>query len=212
MKIKIENLSKAFDNNYVLKNINIELEEGNIYGFVGRNGSGKSVLFKIMCGLYKPTEGAIYYNNKNICENDDFPENTRALIEKPTFLSDISGYDNLKLLADIQGKIGKKEIEGAMDLVGLLDEKDKKYYKYSLGMKQKLGIAQVIMEDPQVMIFDEPFNGLDNSSVLKIRDYLKNIKKHKIIIVASHIKEDIEIICDKTYLIDNGEVTINNKY
>lgn len=130
----------------------------------------------------------------------------RALIENPTFFANMTGYENLKLLAKIQGKISDKEILEALELVNLISEKDKKYNKYSLGMKQKLGIAQVFMENPEILILDEVFNGLEENTVLKLKDYLKEIKKEKIIIITSHQKEDLELLCDKIYFFDNGVV------
>ena len=207
MEIEIKNVSKTFHKQEVLKNVNIKLEEGKIYGFVGHNGSGKSVLLKIICGFYEPTSGEVLFDGINIIKKNMFPPDTRALIEKPTFLPDLTGFENLKLLAEIQNKIGKKEIEETLDKVGLLQEKNKIYHKYSLGMKQKLGIAQAIMEDTKIIILDEPFNGLDESSAKKIREILlEEKKKNKIIVLATHIKEDISVLCDEVYKFNNGEV------
>ena len=207
MKIEVKKLSKEFKNNVVLDNVQITLESGNIYGFVGRNGSGKSVLLKVLCGFYKPTSGNVFFDNIDIFQNDSFPPDTRALIEKPGFIADLTGYENLEMLASVQGKIGSKEIEKALDDVNLTSEKDKKFGKYSLGMKQKLGIAQVLMEDPKVIILDEPFNGVEEDTVKKLRNLLKKEKeKNKLIIIASHIKEDIESLVDIVYTFDNGKV------
>ena len=134
-----------------------------------------------------------------------FVPNLRALIEKPSFFPDLTGFENLKLLAQIQNKITEKETLSALEIVNLIDEKDKKYSEYSLGMKQKLGIAQVIMEDPKVMLLDEPFNGIEEESVQKISDYLlKQKKKGKIIIISTHIKEDLKKLADQIYYFDNG--------
>lgn len=212
MKIQINHVSKKFKNTVILEDINVEFESGKIYGLVGRNGSGKSVFLKMICGFYTPTSGEILFDGRNIIKEQSYPPSTRALIEHPNFLPDLSGYDNLELLAQIQNKITKEEIEKALEDVNLIAEKDKKYSKYSLGMKQKLGIAQVLMEDPSVIILDEPFNGIEEESVTKIKKLLlEEKKKGKIIIIASHIKEDIVELSDKVYKFDNGSVTqINN--
>lgn len=207
MKIEIKNVSKVFGNNEIVKDVNLTFEGGKIYGLVGRNGSGKSVLLKMICAFYEPTSGQILFDGEDVIGNNKFPPSTRALIEKPNFLSDLTGEENLLLLAEIQNKIGLKEIRETLEKVNLIDDKDKKYHKYSLGMKQKLGIAQVLMEDPEVMILDEPFNGLDDASAKSIRDLLKEEKKKgKIIILATHIKEDINALVDELYQIDGGVI------
>ena len=208
MKIEIKNVSKTFQKQEVLKNVNMELEEGKIYGFIGPNGSGKSVLLKIICGFYEPTTGEVLFDGVNIIKNNTFPPDTRALIEKPNFLPDLTGRENLELLANIQRKIGLKEIDETLEKVGLAPDKDKLYHKYSLGMKQKLGIAQVLMEDPKIMILDEAFNGLDEKSSKNIRKQLLAEKeKKKIIILATHIKDDVSILCDEVYRFNDGVVT-----
>ncbi len=212
MKIEVKNLEKKFKGIEILNNINVTFEEGNIYGLVGRNGSGKSVFLKILCAFYKPSSGEVLFDGKDIFSDNSFPPSTRALIEKPNFLPDVTGYNNLKLLADIQGQIGKEEIEEALIRVNLFSEKDKKFSKYSLGMKQKLGIAQVLMEDPKVMILDEPFNGIEDETAKKIRTHLtQEKKKGKIIIIATHIKDDIEELADILYRFDGGTVKLLDK-
>lgn len=206
MKIEVRNLMKSFKNNKILNNVNIAFEDGHIYGLIGRNGSGKSVFLKTLCALYEPNSGEILYDGLSL-DSNQIPPDTRALIEKPSFIGELTGYENLELLASIQGKIGNKEIENALNEVNLFSEKDKKFNKYSLGMKQKLGIAQVLMEDPKVIILDEPFNGIEEQTVIKIRKtLLKEKEKGKIIIIASHIKEDIEYLADVIYEFDNGNV------
>lgn len=207
MKLEIKNLSKKFKDVYVLKDINITFESGKIYGFTGRNGSGKSVLLKIICGFYTPTSGEVLLDNYNYILNNDFPKSTRCLIEKPNFLPDLTGYENLKLLASIENKIGDKEIMDTIEKLNLKEEINKKYSKYSLGTKQKLGIAQVLMEDPKLIVLDEPLNGIENETAKEVRKILnEEKKKDKIIIVASHIKEDIDTLADVVYNIDNGIV------
>ena len=212
MIIEIKEISKSFRGVKVLKNVSMTLESGHIYGFIGHNGSGKTVLLKLICAFFEPTTGEILFNGTNIIKNNEYPPSTRALIERPTFISELSGKENLELLAKIQKKIGDKEIENALEKVGLEKEKDKLYYKYSLGMKQKLGIAQVLMEDPQILILDEPFNGLDDESAKNIRQLLlEEKKKGKLIILATHLKEDIELLCDELYKFDDGVVTKEEK-
>lgn len=207
MEIIVKDLSKKFKKVTVLENINMKFESGKIYGIVGSNGSGKSVFLKILCSFYKPTTGEVLYNNVNYNSNNSFPPSVRALIEKPTFFPDLTGYENLKLLASIQNKIGEEEINKTLELVNLITEKDKKYSEYSLGTKQKLAIAQVLMENPDVMIFDELFNGIEESTVEKIRNILLELKsQNKLIIVTSHIKEDIDVLSDEVYKFDNGHV------
>lgn len=208
MKLEIKNLCKTFDNNQVLNDINLEMNSGHIYGFIGRNGSGKSVLLKIICGFYMPTSGMILQDGVDYSKEGRFPENTRALIEKPKFIPDLTGYENLELLASIQNKIGKEEIINTLEKLNLTKEMNKNFSKYSLGTKQKLGIAQALMEDPDMIILDEPFNGVENSTANDIRKLLiEEKKKGKLIIIASHIKEDIETLSDEVYEFDGGKVT-----
>ena len=206
MKLEIKNITKKFDNVEILKNVNLTMTEGYIYGFIGRNGSGKSVLLKIICGFYQPTSGTILLDGENYLENNSFPKDTRALIENPNFLPDLTGFENLKLLASIQNKITEKDILDTLEKLNLMSEKDKKYSKYSLGTKQKLGIAQVLMENPKLIILDEPFNGIDNNTVNKIRKLLEKEKQQKIVIISSHIKEDIDLLADVVYEVDEGTV------
>lgn len=209
MKLVVENVSKIFDGVEVLKNINFTLQEGKIYGIIGRNGSGKSVLFKIMCGLYQPTSGKVIVNEIDIHKHNIFPNDMRVLIEKPNFLSNLTGLENLMLLASIQNTISKDEVIETLKKCNLLSEKDKIYHKYSLGMKQKLGIAQVLMENPKIMILDEPFNGVEEKSVKQIKQILlEEKKKGKIILIASHIKDDILDLSDTIYTLDDGVISM----
>lgn len=204
MKITLKNVGKKFKNNIILSDVNMEFEEDKIYGIVGPNGSGKSVLLKMICGFYETSFGQILFDGVDEIKKYGFPKNMRVMIENPMFLSDISGFDNLKLLADIQGKIDENRIIDTMKMVGLDPYDDKKFSSYSLGMKQKLNIAQVLMEDPKIIILDEPFNALDEKSSKEIRRiFIDEKKKGKIIILATHIKEDINSLCDEIYLVEN---------
>lgn len=204
MKIKVENLTKEFKDSLILNDINLEFQEGKVYGLVGPNGSGKSVLLKIICAFYMPTQGKVLIDGVNYNDGNNFPPNLRALIDKPSFIPDLSGFENLKLLANIQNLINDDDIINTLKIVNLYEEKDKKFYKYSMGMKQKLGIASVLMEDPKIMILDEPFNGIDDKSKSKLFEYLAKIKKNKIIIISSHIVEEIQKVCDEVYYFENG--------
>lgn len=207
MKIELKNVSKKFKNNIVINNVSVTFESGNIYGFYGRNGSGKSVLQKIISGLYLPTSGEVLLDGININEKELYPSNMRILIEKPAFFSDLSGLDNLKLLADINKIIDEKKIIEVLKLVNLKDEMHKKYSKYSLGMKQKLGVAQAIMENPDILILDEPFNGIEQATVDKLIEYLlKKKEEGKLIIISTHIKEDLTKLSDYIYVFDNGSI------
>ena len=211
MKFEIKNLTKKFKDVTIIDDVSITFNSGKIYGIVGRNGSGKSVFLKILCSFYNPTSGTILQDGFDYISNNSFPKNTRALIEKPYFVSELSGYENLKLLASIENKIGDEEIEKVLKDVNLYEEKDKKYHKYSLGMKQKLGIAQVLMENPDVLILDEAFNGIEESSVKKIKKILiEEKKKGKLIIITSHIKEDIMELSDEIYEFNEGKLKKKN--
>lgn len=207
MKIEVKNLSKNFKNNCILNDINVVFESGKVYGLIGRNGSGKSVFLKLLCSFYTPTKGCILYDGIDIVKSGLLPPNTRALIEHPNFLPDLTGYENLKLLSQIQNKIGDEEIFNTMKKVKIYEDKDKKYRYYSLGMKQKLGIAQALMEDPNVIILDEPFNGIEDKTADELRKVLiKEAKKDKIVIIATHLKEDLESLADILYKFDEGKI------
>lgn len=203
--IEVQNVVKRFRDQVVLKNVSISFEKGKIHGIVGRNGSGKTVLFKCICGLMHPEEGVILVNGKRVGRDVDMPEDIGAIIEAPGFLPNYSGYKNLRFLANIRRKIGKEEILNALKTVGLDPESRKHVGKYSLGMRQRLGIAQAIMEDPEILILDEPMNGLDNAGVQDIRALLLELKAQgKTILLASHNHEDIAALCDTVHEMDGG--------
>ncbi len=207
MKVEINNVTKKIGNELVLNNINLKFDNGKIYCIIGRNGSGKTILLKSICGFVKPTTGSILADGIDIYKENVFPKNTGATFENPEYLPNLSGYENLKMIAAIQNIITDKDIEKTMKKINLYEEKDKLFKKYSLGNKQKVAIAQAIMENPELLILDEPFNGLDNNTIKNLIDILEVMKKEgKTIIIATHIKDDIEKISDKIYTIQNGEI------
>lgn len=210
LALQLKNITKDFTNERVINNVSLDIEVGKIVGLVGRNGSGKSVLFKIICGLFKPTLGEVIVFNENITKTNEYPKNTRAVIENPHFLEFKSGYQNLEYLSNLTGSFNKKAIEEALSTVNL-EEKDwnKKVKHYSLGMKQKLAFAQAIMDHPKLIILDEPFNGLEESSVIHFRKLIKELQlKGTTIVLASHIMEDIDILCDNVYEIKRGNLSL----
>ena len=205
--IEVQNVVKRFRDQVVLKNVSISFEKGQIHGIVGRNGSGKTVLFKCICGLMHPEEGVILVNGKRVGRDVDMPEDIGAIIEAPGFLPNYSGYKNLRFLANIRRKIGKEEILNVLKTVGLDPESRKHVGKYSLGMRQRLGIAQAIMENPDYLILDEPFNGLDQDGVEDVHQLLQKLKKEgKCILLASHSATDISKACDEVYKIKEGKI------
>ena len=203
--IKVENICKKIKNNEIIKNISYQFDCGKIYGLYGRNGSGKTVFLKLLSGFYRLDSGSVLYDGVSYSKNN-VCKDVRVLIDGPSFYGDLSGYDNLKLLADINKKISNKEIEDILKVVNLYDEKDKKYSKYSLGMKQKLGIAQALMENTKYIFLDEPFNGVEEATVTKLIDYINSIKKDKVIIISTHIKEDLDNISDVIIKIEDGKI------
>ena len=205
--IEIENLTKTFGTQTVISDVSGIFYPGNIYGFGGRNGSGKTVLMKMILGFIKPTSGTIKVNGKQVGKEIDIPDDIGAIIETPGFLPEYSAFQNLKLMAMIRGKITSERIRETIKLVGLDPDSKKHVGKYSLGMRQRLGIAQAIMEDPQILLLDEPLNGLDNEGVEEMRNVLlKQKDQGKLIIIASHSKEDIDILCDEIFRFDHGKI------
>ena len=203
--IEVTGLDLRLGNKMILSNINLSMDEAHIYGLVGRNGSGKTMLMKCICGFVRPTAGEVTVLGKRIGKDIDFPKDTGMIIEIPGFIPYYSGYKNLKILAELRKKIGSREVKEAMLFMGLDPEMKLHVKKYSLGMKQRLGIAQAIMEDPKILILDEPFNGLDNDGVQEMRKKLLQLKETgKLILICSHSKEDIDYLCDEVYEIDKG--------
>lgn len=207
-KIEIKDAGLKIGKYEILKNINVQFERGKIHGIVGRNGSGKSMLFKCICGFIKLSEGEILVDGKKIGKDTDFPEETGILIEAPGFMPYYSGYKNLKILANLNGKVKKEDIEEALEVVGL-EPKDKRHIKkYSLGMKQRLGIAQAIMDKPELYILDEPMNALDKEGVEEMRKLFSRFREEgKTMLITSHNFEDIKILCDDIYEMEKGVLT-----
>lgn len=204
-KIELIHVTKKFGRELVLKEVNLTLEQGRVYGIVGNNGSGKTVLMKCICGFLIPTTGLIQVFGSSIGQDVDFPESLGVIIETPGFLTNLTGRKNLEILAGMRRKIGPAEVQQVLEKVGLDPALKKPVANYSLGMRQRLGIAQAIMEDPKLLILDEPFNGLDKHGVGEIRKLLLELKEEgKTILLASHNEEDIRILCDEVYEMDGG--------
>lgn len=206
--IEVNDVCKSFGKDMKVKHVTVKFEEGNIYGIIGRNGSGKTLLLKMICGLMLPTQGSIIINGKEIGKDIDFPPETGAIIETPAFLDWKSGYRALLELASIQKKIGEEEVRGAMEKVGLSPDERKAVRKYSMGMRQRLAIAQAIMEQPKILILDEPMNGLDKSGVKEMRKLFCELRdKGILILLTSHNQEDISVMCDEIYEMEDGEMS-----
>lgn len=198
--IEVKKVCKSFGKQEVLKDVSFSIAPGSIYGVVGNNGSGKTVLMKCICGFMKCDSGTIFVNGAQVGKEVDFPDRMGVIIETPGFIRNLSGYKNLKILAALKGRIGKSTIRETMRKVGLDPDLRKPVAKYSLGMRQRLGIAQAIMENPGVLILDEPLNGLDWYGVLEMRALLKELKAEgKSILLASHNAQDIEELCDHVH-------------
>lgn len=203
--IGLEKVSRRFGQEEVLKELTWSLEAGQVYGIVGNNGSGKTVLMKCICGFLPVTSGVIKVGGRQIGKDVDFPEGLGVIIETPGFLTGLSGKRNLEILAELRGQLGEEEICQVLEKVGLDPSMKKPVGKYSLGMRQRLGIAQAIMEDPEFLILDEPFNGLDHRGAAEIRKILLEQKEQgKTILLASHNGEDIRILCDRVFEMDGG--------
>lgn len=208
MEIEINKLSKVIKNRIILNDINMSLHSGFIYSFIGMNGSGKTMLMRILCGLVRISDGEILYNHQKVDLFAKLPYKVGAIIEKPEFFENMSAYDNLLLLSKINHQIGSQEIIEAINKVGLNPNDSRKVKMYSLGMKQRLGIAQAIMENPEILILDEPMNALDEEGVQLVYDLLKEQKKlGKLIIISSHNKNDIKILSDQIFYFSNQTVS-----
>lgn len=205
--VVVENLSLKIKNETILDNINLELEKGKIHGLIGRNGSGKTMLIKCICGFVKASEGNIYVDGVLIGKQTDFPKKCGIIIETPGFVPYYSGYRNLKILAGLNNGTSKEAVKKAMDDTGISYAAGKLVKTYSLGMRQRLGIAQAIMDDPDILFLDEPMNGLDKEGVEDMRKLFLGLKKQgKTILLVSHNSEDIESLCDDIHKIEKGKI------
>lgn len=207
--VSVQNVSKDFGQERVLQDVSRDFETGRIHGIVGNNGSGKTVLMKCICGFLLPTEGKVIVSGKRVGRDVDFPSDLGIIIETPGFLPNLSGVKNLEILASLNKKIGLAEVAAAIRRVGLDPGMKKPVGKYSLGMRQRLGIAQAIMEDPKLLILDEPLNGLDKHGVKEMRELIKGLKAQgKTILLASHNQGDIDELCDTVCEMDAGVMTM----
>lgn len=205
MNIQINNCSKKIKGTTVLQNITLELSGATVYGLQGPNGSGKTMLMRLISGLIRPTSGSIIIDGKTLGRDFDFPPSMGLLLENPEFLSEYTGVINLKMLANIQGRIGQEEICQALLKVGLSPEDKRKYRKYSLGMKQRLGIAAAIMERPDLILLDEPTNSLDEKGTEQICELIRaECRRGALIVLASHDSKVIERVADEIYVVNSG--------
>lgn len=204
--VEVIHVTKKFGEQTALHQVHVTFEENQIHGVIGRNGSGKTVMFKCICGFMRPDEGEIRIDGKKVRPAQ--AQDIGIIIEDPGFIGSMSAFKNLKLLASVQKKVSQEEIRQVLLRVGL-DPNDKKHVnKFSLGMRHRLGIAQAIMEKPPLLILDEPMNGLDKHGVEEIRELLKELNREGItIILSSHYAEDIEALCDTVCEMDAGELT-----
>ncbi|MCI8338394.1 MAG: ATP-binding cassette domain-containing protein [Lachnospiraceae bacterium] len=207
MRIEIHGLTKRMKGNEVLKGIDLQLEGGKIYGVQGKNGCGKTMLMRSIAGLILPTEGEIVINGKKLHRDISVPESIGILIENPSFLGEYSGFENLKMLASINLSLADEEIDELLERVGLSEQRDKKFGKYSLGMKQRLGVAAAIMGNPEIILLDEPINAIDGEGVEQMRQVILGMRDEgRIIIVACHDKEEMELLADEIIVMVEGEV------
>lgn len=209
--IELSKVSKSFKSHLLFSNVSLTIEQGTVIGFVGQNGTGKSVLFKLISGIYRPDSGRIIVRDKELGKDCDFPENIGVLIDTPGFIDIYTGYQNLKYLAAIRNIIDDEKIKQTLTLVGLGSESKTKVKNYSLGMKQKLAIAQAIMEEQDILLLDEPFNALDEESHKKMLELVKTLQREgKTILITSHNDDDIKYLCDIIYKINNQQIIKND--
>lgn len=206
--VKLLNVGKTINGETILKNVNITIKQGEIVGFEGRNGSGKSVLFKMIAGIMIPTAGKIEVLDEEL-KKGKFPRDIGVSLDNTGFMPSLSAFDNLKTIADIRGIIDSNEIRKYIELVGLNPESKKKVGKFSVGMKQRLAFAQAIMESPKLLLLDEPFSGLDEEGVELVRNLITELNKkdNVTVLITSHIKDDIEVLCSRTFRIASGKVS-----
>ena len=210
--IRVEHYCKTIKKVTILDDINVTFESGKVYGLKGKNGSGKTMLMRAISGLILPTSGAVYINDQQLGKEISFPPSIGMLLENPAFVNNYTGFKNLKVLASIQNRIDDDKIRKAIEKVGLDPDDKRTFKKYSLGMKQKLGIAAAVMEEPDIIILDEPINALDEASVENVRNILANQKERgAIIIIACHDKTELETLSDEIIEISDGKI-VNKTY
>lgn len=210
--IRIESAGKRFKDVWVFRNVSVSFYPGKIYGLIGRNGSGKTMLMKCVSGLSHISEGAIYVNDQQVGVTIDVPESIGGIIEVPGFLPNLSGFANLKYLARLKNRIDDKTIKENIHAVGLDPESKKHVGKYSLGMRQRLGIAQALMEDPDILLLDEPMNGLDSQGIQNVKALLRKLRAEgKTIILASHYAEDVDELCDTVFRLEAGVLSKDDR-
>lgn len=208
MKLEIKDYTKVIRGNTVLDHINLTFSGGKIYGLKGINGSGKTMLMRAVCGLILPTHGSVVIDGKTLGKELSFPESAGVLIENPSFLPNLTGIRNLKILADLQGGVTEEQIRSVLTTVGLDPDDRRKFRKYSLGMKQKLGIAAAILGDPELIILDEPLNALDTDGVEMVHTVLAQAKaRGALIILACHDAEELNALSDEIITIESGKIT-----
>lgn len=206
--LEVKNITKTISNNVILDDISLEMDRGKVYGLRGKNGSGKTMLMRTICGLILPTKGEIVIDGETLGKEISFPRSIGALIESPGFIASYSGLKNLEVLAAIQRKVSTEELAEQMREMGLNPEDNKKFRKYSLGMKQKLGIIAAMMESPDLIVLDEPINALDEKSVETVRVLLKRHKERgALIIISCHDREELELLADEVFCLENGRLT-----
>jgi len=207
MEITLENVSKTIKRSTIIDNVNLHLYSGNVYGFKGYNGSGKTMLMRMIAGLLHPTRGDVKIDGKTLGRDIDFPPSIGLFLENPAFLANYTSVENLKLIASLQGKADREKIRNALCRVGLDPDDDRKYRKYSLGMKQRLGIACAIFEEPEVLLLDEPTNALDQEGVKLVCDVIRSERdRGAMVIMASHEHERLESLADTIYTIEHGRI------
>ena len=207
LEVELKHVTKVLNGRVILDDVSLWFTPGMIYGLRGKNGCGKTMLMRTICGFIRPTKGEVLINGKRLYKQIDFPPSIGALIENPSFLDEYTGQKNLELLQSLYGNVKRESVLYALERVGLYEEKDKKYGKYSLGMKQKLGIAYAILDEPDLIVLDEPINALDEESVELIRRILLELRgKGKIIIIACHDREELNYLSDKIYVMREGKI------
>lgn len=207
MKIEIKDYVKKLGGNTVLDHVSLELTGGKVYGLKGKNGSGKTMLLRAICGLIRPTKGLVELDGRVLGKDMTFPESLGILLENPGFIPEYTGMENLKILAELRDVVKEEQIAAVMRKVGLDPDEKKKYRKYSLGMKQKLGIAAAIMEKPALILLDEPTNALDVESVERFRDIVRELRNEdRILVIASHDMQELDACCDEVFQMENGRI------